>query len=695
MLMRNQSLEGRIRRLGKIAVECIAAVGIAGAAALLATHAAVAADPPASAQTEAWGPRDDDRQTRLVPSADHFTLGQPMEFRLELKNVGKTAIYYNTQQVAINGSLEVRDPQGRTLPYTAQMFQTAGGKLPALMPGNVVYLFEGLDIDSQYLIVKPGKYSVQFRGGSVPRSNTVEIEVRPGTLPPIKRIVARLLDILPKDCTISVHGYPHESDHTRACYWDEPPPGWEPVRGMPTIFLAGKLPEEGSGSVKLWLSDRKLQWTGKVAGPGDQAAFYYGKCPEGYIYTDLSPNEGKGDDWHKFRHDFDKALRLEDENRFVFEEVKNDNDLKSLKGLTGRDSLILDNSQITDAGLKYLERLTQLKALWLRHTPITDRGLQSLAKIPHLAHMCLDGNNLTDAGLEHLKGMTQLEGLSLDGTKITDTGLKKLEGLSQLEFISLCGTAISDAGLDSVKRFTRLRSLELDRTRITDAGLQRIKGLTGIRRLSLTNTRITDAGLENLRGWIRLNSLDLDGTRVTDEGARRLQQGLPRCTLYYKSAEEQHRWWKGWEESQRRAERESSAVSREQSIPRSDLTKHYVIQFDKPGAKRQPLLVIVWKAKGMPSTGFDGLNTDSPVIVVDEHLLKPPRTKKAVYALQPDYSLRQLPLTEKEIERLFSHITRSEERAVSRIEVETLPADSYWEEKVDPQLKVVEPGEKK
>ena len=81
------------------------------------------------------------------------------------------------------------------------------------MPGNVVYLFDGLDIDSQYLIVKPGRYSVQFRGYTAPKSNTVEIDVRPGTLPPIKRIAARLLDVVPSDWVLSVHGYPHESDH--------------------------------------------------------------------------------------------------------------------------------------------------------------------------------------------------------------------------------------------------------------------------------------------------------------------------------------------------------------------------------------------------------------------------------------------------------------------------------------------------
>ena len=127
MLVRNQSLESRIPRLWKIAVECIAAVGITGMAALLATHAAVGADPPASGRTEQWGPREGDRRTRLVPLADHFTLGQPMRFRLELKNVGQTVIYYDTQQVAIDGSLAVCDSRGApsaTRPSRSKLWAT-------------------------------------------------------------------------------------------------------------------------------------------------------------------------------------------------------------------------------------------------------------------------------------------------------------------------------------------------------------------------------------------------------------------------------------------------------------------------------------------------------------------------------------------------------------------------------------------
>jgi hypothetical protein len=92
-----------------------------------------------------------------------------------------------------------------------------------------------------------------------------------------------------------------------------------------------------------------------------------------------------------------------------------------------------------------------------------------------------------------------------------------------------------------------------------------------------------------------------------------------------------------------------------------------------------------------------------------------PTSKRGVYALQSDYSLQQLPLTQEEITRLFSHVTRAEKRSDERlasIEAQLDPKkftdkvlaeiedeidnqdlfapDPYWEQKVDPHLKVVE-----
>jgi hypothetical protein len=148
------------------------------------------------------------------------------------------------------------------------------------------------------------------------------------------------------------------------------------------------------------------------------------------------------------------------------------------------------------------------------------------------------------------------------------------------------------------------------------------------------------------------------------------------------------------EKEQRQAEREASAVSRVQSIPGSPLMKHYIIQFDRPGLERRPLFVIVWKASRFGRSSLGHLDRAVATISINSHTMTPSRAKKAVYALQPDYSLKELPLTEEEIARLFSHITRSEQRDVSSDQIELLPTDPFWEQKVDPYLKIVEPPHK-
>jgi hypothetical protein len=692
MWIRHRLMESLCSYLRNI-VDSFFGVSVVVAAALPTTSRAIGADPPAPPKAESWGPREGNFQTRLVPLADHFVLGQPMKFRLKLKNVGQTAVHYDPQQVGINGSLKVLDPEGHPIRYSATSFQTMINKFPALMPGNVVNLFDGLDLDSQYLIVKPGKYSVQFRHYAFPNSNTVEVEVRPGTLPPIKRIAARLLEVLPKEWVLIVHGYAGEPNGSRPVYWDDPPPGREPVRGLPTLILRDSLAKEGSINATFWLSERPLPRIVGGDGPKQTAAAFYGKCPEGYLYA-LTPSEAavKDAQWPTFEQDLRKALEIKKESDISEKDrVKKTADHQQRHEDQPQVDLILDGSEYSDADLKKIEGKTELAALWFRNTRMTDRGLQSLKKLPNLHYVFLDGNQITDAGLEHLKALTQLQGLSLDATKITDAGLAKLKGLNRLRHLSLAGTPITDAGLETVGGFLRLDSLNLDGTRITDAGLRHLKGLTKMDRLLLAHTQVTDAGLEYLKGMKDLTELDLDETRVSDEGARRFQQALPQCVLYYKSEEAGRKRWEAEKESQREAARRTSAVDRVQTISQSKQNRHYIVQFDKPGLKRQPLIVIVWKENTINSIGLGGLDTDTPIIMVNGHAITPPRKTKAVYALRPDYSLEKIPLTDSDIKELFSRILRNEERALSSTEEEMmLPEDSYWEKKVDPHLKVVE-----
>jgi len=133
-------------------------------------------------------------RTILTAAGKTFVLGEPMLFRLELVNEGTVTVFYDHQQVAVNGSMIIRDQRGHRVPYIAGPYQTSGEFRP-LKPRESVVLFDNFDITSQYYIDAPGRYSIQFNGeglmiglgpedgleplisvGFVP-SNVVEIEV--------------------------------------------------------------------------------------------------------------------------------------------------------------------------------------------------------------------------------------------------------------------------------------------------------------------------------------------------------------------------------------------------------------------------------------------------------------------------------------------------------------------------------------
>ncbi len=148
----------------------------------------------AEAKWKALEPKLKGLRTQLIAMQEEYRLGQPMLFRLELVNEGEHELSYDHQQVAVNGSMIIKDESDRIIPYKAGPVQTAGMDRP-IEPGTSKVLFASLDIAKQYTIEKPGRYRVQFSGGGlrigdaiglengVARrrfpSNTVEIEVKP------------------------------------------------------------------------------------------------------------------------------------------------------------------------------------------------------------------------------------------------------------------------------------------------------------------------------------------------------------------------------------------------------------------------------------------------------------------------------------------------------------------------------------
>jgi hypothetical protein len=90
------------------------------------------------------------------------------------------------------------------------------------------------------------------------------------------------------------------------------------------------------------------------------------------------------------------------------------------------------------------------------------------------------------------------------------------------------------ANNESLSQLTKLPGLiEVHLCRATDAGLEHLEKLPQLQELDIPDIEVTDAGLEHLRGLTQLRDLWLGSPRVTDAGVKKLQQALPKCTIYH------------------------------------------------------------------------------------------------------------------------------------------------------------------
>jgi hypothetical protein len=205
-----------------------------------------------------------------------------------------------------------------------------------------------------------------------------------------------------------------------------------------------------------------------------------------------------------------------------------------LKGPANWTGLILDNTEVTDAGLIHLKGLTNLTGLNLDNTQVTDAGMIYLKGLTNLTGLSLSNTHVGDAGLEHLKGLTELSYLVLCDTQVSDAGLEHLNGLTYLSRLKLNHTQVSDTGMEYLKELNNLKRLSLYNIQVGDAGLDHLNGLTNLTDLDLTCTLVTDAGLEYLKELTNLRCLVLSHTNVSDESVKNLKAALPQCRIYHR-----------------------------------------------------------------------------------------------------------------------------------------------------------------
>ena len=131
-------------------------------------------------------------------------------------------------------------------------------------------------------------------------------------------------------------------------------------------------------------------------------------------------------------------------------------------------------------------------------------------------------------------------------------------------------------------------------------------------------------------------------------------------------------------------ERYAGAISGSAAIA-GDYSKQYayVFQFNVyhgiyNEGKRKPLFAVFWiKSNGAESS----ITSDNRNLIkeINGHLIAPSLSQKAIYALQPDYHLQEIPLQKEEIDYLFEALRSG-----------NLVQSKNWQSTVVPKLQLVD-----
>lgn len=255
------------------------------------------------AKDDKWGIEQYGYKTQLIPANTEYSVGQPMIFHLVMKNVGNDIKWYDNQAIG-HDTLSIQD-ENRNEVYCKQgPFQTLGADRP-IDAGEIVSLFENRNISDEYVIVKPGKYTIQFRGGNYgmsrdsdfPPSNIIEFDVKPGEPDPEDVLISSLSNLFSKDWKLSRD-------------WDknQTPLGRKSIKSKASVFAQYHSSKSNSAYIRLWLTieqDDQLkneEFKGKISE-------LLGQNSDGkFIYIEVSESADKV--WPTARQDISSALKL-------------------------------------------------------------------------------------------------------------------------------------------------------------------------------------------------------------------------------------------------------------------------------------------------------------------------------------------------------------------------------------------------
>ncbi|MEO0817935.1 MAG: leucine-rich repeat domain-containing protein [Pseudomonadota bacterium] len=202
-------------------------------------------------------------------------------------------------------------------------------------------------------------------------------------------------------------------------------------------------------------------------------------------------------------------------------------DIRALSALTGLQTLVLDDTQVSN--ISALSALTGLQTLDLDHTQVSD--ISALADLTGLQSLYLNFTQVSD--ISALADLTGLRTLFLNGTQVSD--IRALSALTGLQYLFLTSTEVSD--INALSALKGLQSLNLNRTQVSDisalaaltelqklylggnqvSDISALSALTGLQALNLNRTQVSD--ISALAALTELQTLDLRGSQVSDISA--------------------------------------------------------------------------------------------------------------------------------------------------------------------------------
>ncbi|HIE99309.1 MAG: hypothetical protein ABGZ23_21175 [Fuerstiella sp.] len=269
--------------------------------------------------------------------------------------------------------------------------------------------------------------------------------------------------------------------------------------------------------------------SGNIVGCGDSSSVSSKATPAGAgVRLSKNPDGGvKGATFsgpHVVDNDVKVIADYSDLKSITFMECPavTDAAMKSLNSQTGLTSLIINNTEIGDAGLLSLsaDSMASLKSLMLTNLPATDAGMSCLAAMPGCDDVELFGLTISDEGLQPFSNLSALRRLCLQNCgNITGTGLSNLSTLSELQELDLRGTVLSEQGMQELGRLVQLHSLLLDAENTTDEGLAQVSMITALKKFSFTDVPVTDDGLAHVASLQQLEELNIfECKQITNDG---------------------------------------------------------------------------------------------------------------------------------------------------------------------------------